>query len=107
MPGSGQAFLFNQYMKKEKPPHRGRFQAQGGKTQEGASWSQLKPTTKSQGIKTIQNLENKLSKSEYKIRKKCFEDAYCFVKRVPSIGIIEVKKLSFTPCPREKISGLI
>lgn len=102
MPGFGQAFLFNQYMKKEKPPHRGRFQAQGDNLQKGSSWTKMTPQTKSGGKGSLNELEKKLSRSEFIVREQCFEQALKFIERTPGIGIEAFFKKPFYPCPPKR-----
>lgn len=63
--------------------HRGRIQAQGKNTEKSEAWSQNEPPTKNDGIDMLDNLKNKMSKIEVKIRDQTFIKAIRFINNGP------------------------
>ncbi len=63
--------------------NRGRIQAQGKKLEASEAWSQDKVLTKNEGLIKLNNLRNKISKNEAKIREKSFKKASRFIKNGP------------------------
>lgn len=81
--------------------NRGRFQAQGNRLEESRSWDMEIVPTKTDGTSYLNELKNKLSSTEYRLRKTCFEKARNWVEGAPSNGYVVVTtvKTSFKPSP--------
>ena len=63
--------------------NRGRIQAQGENLEASEAWSQNEPLTKDEGLKKLDNLKNKITKKEAKIRQKAFKKASRFIENGP------------------------
>jgi hypothetical protein len=72
--------------KEIKPPHRGRFQAQGGGVEKSVSWAQNVPPTVSDGHQWLDNLIAQLSPAEYLERLESFRKAREFMERAAKCG---------------------
>jgi hypothetical protein len=75
----------------EEKPHRGRIQAQGGGVEESESWAQDTPPTVEEALEFLENLKNKLTKTEYEKRKTEFEKAEKFIKQAGENGGVNAK----------------
>ncbi|MDM5249142.1 hypothetical protein [Lysinibacillus sp. G4S2] len=60
--------------------HRGRIQAQGSKLEESVAWNRDTPSTVSEGLAMVDELEAKLSETDRKLRKTEFEKARKLLK---------------------------
>lgn len=63
--------------------HRGRIQAQGENLEASEAWSQNEPLKKSDGLKMLEILKNKIPRKETKIREKAFKKAAQFINQGP------------------------
>lgn len=70
-----------------QPRHRGRVQAQGGKTEESVTWARDTPPTKAEILHFIDLLEKKLKPPEKQERTVDFADLRAFIDTVPPCGI--------------------
>src|SRR5262249_60149306 len=57
---------------REKPPHGGRVQAQGGGREKSESWARASPPTLTEIMRLIERLEAQLTPQEKEIREKGF-----------------------------------
>ena len=75
----------------EEKKHRGRIQAQGGGIEESESWAKDSPLTVSEALNYLENLKDKLSKTEYELRAKEFEKAEKFIRQAGENGGVDAK----------------
>lgn len=61
------------------PPHRGRFQAQGGGTEKSVAWAQESPPTESEMRSLLSDLWTQLTRTEQRLRKAFFAEAHSFL----------------------------
>ncbi|MCW5258818.1 transglutaminase family protein [Verminephrobacter eiseniae] len=80
--------------KGSKDCHRGRFQAQGGKggrsgvhAEESTKWGQAEPLTKQQALVLVEQLEEKLTRRQWKVREDGFLQLKAFIKGRPAGGV--------------------
>ncbi|AGY57645.1 hypothetical protein GKIL_1399 [Gloeobacter kilaueensis JS1] len=59
--------------------HRGRFQAQGGGVEESVSWSQDYPPSKDDCLRMLEELKQKLSRSQQERRQPHFDQIKDFI----------------------------
>lgn len=69
--------------------HRGRLQAQGAKLEESVSWNQDTPLTKDQAKEMMQELKDKLSKQDLKLREDAFKKADKFIDSACNSGGVD------------------
>ena len=60
--------------------HRGRWQAQGGGTEQSVKWEWERPPTKQEMLRMLDRLWDKLTTSEQQLREPCFKQADAFFK---------------------------
>jgi hypothetical protein len=90
-------------MAKAKPPHRGRFQAQGGKGRgidESEPWAQDDPLTATSGHILLSKLHDKLSVPDQELRRSGFDKAHGYIDVALSIGGVGPMKKTF---PHDKL----
>ena len=66
--------------------HRGRVQAQGGRTEESEKWEQNKPPGKSEMLGKCDSLESKLTPSQARDRTEPFRRLRDFIRRAAECG---------------------
>jgi len=83
--------------------HRGRIQAQGGKTEKSVSWSRKKPPTRSQARGFVSELIRKLNSDELKARQHGITKALQFIDDAAAGGGVNAPvSISFkTPQTRD------
>lgn len=78
-------------MTDQESKHRGRVQAQGNKLEASEAWSQDTPPTVEDGLNFLQQLADKITKSEFLVREKEFKKAAQFIKQAGDNGGIDAK----------------
>jgi hypothetical protein len=86
----------------EKPPHRGRIQAQGGGTEKSESWAQATPPTLSDVLRLIDRLEARLTPKEKRIREKGFAQLRRAVEKAAKTGGFWAERPRSFPKPPER-----
>ncbi|MCW5283833.1 transglutaminase-like domain-containing protein [Verminephrobacter eiseniae] len=83
--------------KGSKDCHRGRFQAQGGKggrsgvhAEESTKWGQAEPLTKQQALVLVEQLEEKLTRRQWKAREDGFLQLKAYIRKMPPEGMCAV-----------------
>ncbi|MCW8184182.1 hypothetical protein D8B34_10120, partial [Verminephrobacter eiseniae] len=83
--------------KGSKDCHRGRFQAQGGKggrsgvhAEESTKWGQAEPLTKREAFILIEQLEEKLTRRQWKAREDGFLQLKTYIRKMPPEGMCAV-----------------
>lgn len=79
--------------------NRGRIQAQGDNCEKSESWAQEDIPTKQNGYDKIESLKRKLTRSQIRQRKRCFEKVNELIRHAPSTGYDACSPISFTPRP--------
>ncbi len=69
--------------------HRGRIQAQGSKLEESVAWNRDTPSTVSEGLAMVDELEVKLSETDRKLRKTEFEKARKFINNAGNVNGVD------------------
>ncbi len=78
----------------DEKKHRGRIQAQGGKTEKSVKWAQDEPLTKDDGLNLLAELKKLLTDKELREREEQFTEAERYIQNVQG-GADAIKKKSF------------
>jgi hypothetical protein len=91
-------------------PHRGRFQAQGGKgrgLQESESWAQGDPLTAVEGHALLGKLHDKLSVADQQLRQSGFDQAHAYINSALAVGGVGPIKKTFPRGKLRKVDGRV
>jgi hypothetical protein len=95
---------------KADAPHRGRFQAQGGKgkgLQESESWAQDVPLTAADGHVILTRLHDKLGVADQQLRQAAFVQAHAYIDSAMAVGSVGPMKKTFPRGKLRKVDGRV